>query len=351
MALFSSRKLLDELGMNDMSPSIPPQPLSGDASPPLPRQAEPIRNPQTRDVGRRGRKTMLPYLYLLDVSAGFAALYVSLALNLTLRSGELDNPVSRPTPWVTKAFGAVFVIITASTCHLAVQQLLRKKAKLQGPPAIQIFDPIGHSVQEGEIIASSPDSPPSGSAVPGTLQPPIVPHPPESALWRGPRTTHTTSIPGPQPLGPPRQLDIAETNLLDVPSQPTNVARPAGGKRSHAVPPVLQTPPPHSSLQEATNQGPATTASQSASWGTPSDLALHQWTFYLPLDREKFGRVRKQPKDTQAVFSSPNCDVWKCEVEFTKPSNENPDKVAVKVVRHHVQGESDRVKVLERMNA
>lgn len=162
--------------------------------------------------------------------------------------------------------------------------------------------------------ATSTGSSTAGSAVSGTLQPPILQHPPESAPWRGALTAQPPSGSGLQPSGPSRQFDVAEATLLDVvPSQP-NVGHPAGGRSRHAVATVEQTPPPHAWLQEATSQGPATTPSQSAAWGTPSEWALHQWTFFLPLDRERFARVRKQPQDTRPIFSSPNCDVWKCQV-------------------------------------
>ncbi|KAG8918450.1 hypothetical protein FRC01_001846 [Tulasnella sp. 417] len=64
-----------------------------------------------------------------------------------------------------------------------------------------------------------------------------------------------------------------------------------------------------------------------------------------------YGRVRKQPGTTRPIFSSPNCDVWKCEIEFTEPSNAHPNEVALKVVRRFVAGENDPVAVLERINA
>ncbi|KAG8914814.1 hypothetical protein FRC00_010647 [Tulasnella sp. 408] len=331
----SSRRRLQNLAVIEMSPAISSPPRTIEASSASPPQAEPIRDPQ------KGK-----------VFVGLASLYVSLASTSALRWEEHDNSVSRPSVWMTKAIGVLLVILTACRWYL-VSTHRSRRSKKEGPPAIHVddFDSIDQSVRGEEALATSAGSSTAGSAVSGTLQPPILQHAPESAPWRGALTAQPPSGSGSQPSGPSRQFDVAEATLLDVvPSQP-NVGHPAGGRSRHAVAPVEQTPPPHAWLQEATSQSPATTPSQSAAWGTPSEWALHQWTFFLPLDRERFGRVRKQAQDTRAIFSSPNCDVWKCEVEFTKPSNEHPDKVAVKVVRHFVRDEHDPVKVLERMNA
>ncbi|KIO32379.1 hypothetical protein M407DRAFT_18689 [Tulasnella calospora MUT 4182] len=317
--------------MKEISPPISSLARATEASSASPPQAEPIRDPRRENVHRLEERVTLDYFNLLYVCLGLAALYTSLVSSSAPGSEEPNSSVmiSHPTAWVTKTFGVLFVIITACKSYLAAVQPGRR-SRLQGLPAIQVddFDHTGEAAREEGTLATSSGSLPSGTAVSGTLQPPILQHPPESAPWRGPLATQPLFEPGSLPPSPSRQSDGVETSLLDVvPSQPTNVGHPASARNRHAVAPVEQTPLPHASFQEATSHGTAVVPSQSAAWGTPSDWALHQWTFFLPLDRDKFGRVRKQPQDTRPIFSSPNCDVWKCEVEFTRPSNEHPDKV------------------------
>lgn len=257
-------------------------------------------------------------------------MYISSSPAFGLR--EQNASVVFPTGWLTTTVSALSVIITTWRCYTVANQRRRlRRIETQGPPTIQVFDfdPAGRNILAEEHSATSSGLSAAGTEVSGTLQPPILQHAPESSLWGG-------SLP-PQPsLGsesqPPNLLSLSsgvETRLLRVArSQRTNAGYPTGAGSHHAAAPVEQTPRPSVWVQVATSHGEGLNQQQSATWGTSSESALRDWTLFLPLDRWMFGRVRKQSQDIRPIFSSPNCDVWKCDIEFSEPLNVHPVKVS-----------------------
>ncbi|KAG8964845.1 hypothetical protein FRC00_000880 [Tulasnella sp. 408] len=308
-----------------MPQPIPLPPLAI-VPPPPPRQLRRIRGPQPGNLHRLEERATPGYLNLLCVLGVLAVLYVSWVLSPALGSEDQCLTGAHPSIWVPIAF---IVSLTAITVHLYyfVAKLLDRsqRSEFQLPSIrIQDLDPFEEAVRAPETPATSPQSLAPDEAVPGTLRPPDQ-HLPQSARLQG---SHTPQTP-----------------------QQTNAGYPTIGRSRHVIDPVERIPLQSAWSQGATGQGLVIDPSQKATWNTPSDSALLGWTFFFPLDPRMFGRVRKQPQHPGPVFSSPNCDVWKCEIKFSEPSNLHPDQAALKVVRRYVHNEHDPIKVLERINA
>ncbi|KAG8932391.1 hypothetical protein FRC01_014235 [Tulasnella sp. 417] len=298
----------------DLLPTLATQP----SAPPL--QAQPARDPQTGNADRREAKITPDYLNILGVFGALAVVYVSWASALGL---ENHNPaVAHTSIWVTAAFIFSLIIIFAHLYHLAAKLLDRSETPELYPPSIRV-----HAVDSGEQAAQVAETRTASlapvEAVPGTL-------------------------PSPNLLHPPR----FQRSFATQPLRPTAAEYSAAGRNPHVGHPVERIPSQQRAWsQDATGHGPLVNRSQSTAWNAPSDGALLGWTLFLPLDPRMYGRVRKQPGTTRPIFSSPNCDVWKCEIEFTEPSSSHPNEAALKVVRRFVAGENDPVTVLERINA
>ncbi|KAG9044060.1 hypothetical protein FS837_008840 [Tulasnella sp. UAMH 9824] len=301
-----------------------PQPISSPplaiVPPPLPRQLRRIPGPQRRNLHRLEESATLGYLNLLCVLGALTVLYVSWVLSPALGSEDQCPPVNHPSIWVPIAFIVSFATITVHLYYFVAKLFDRSQRPELELPSIRIHD-LDEAVHAPETPATSPQSLAPDEAVPGTLRPP---------------DRHLLRLQGPHSSQPP---------------QPTNAEYPTNGRSRHVVNPVERIPLHRTWLQDATGQGLVIDASQNATWNTPAESALLGWTFFFPSDPRMFGRVRKQPQHRGPIFSSPNCDVWKCEIEFSEPSSLHPDKAALKVVRRYVQNEQDPIRVLERINA
>lgn len=267
----------------------------------------------------RLRERIAPaYLSLLCVFGALAVLYVSWSSSSAPGSEEQCSSIAHLSIWVTIAFIVSLAVVAVNLYDLAVQLPNRPQRSESQLPSIRV-------VREPETSATSSRSRTPVAAVPGTLRPPDLQHPPESARL--------------------------EESLASQPPRPISTEYPTAGMNRHVIDPVEQIPRRRAWLQEATGHGPVINPSRSATWNPASDGPLLRWTLFLPVDPRMFGRVRKQPQTHRPIFSSPNCDVFKCEIEFIEPSALHPDKAAVKVVRRYVQNEHDPIKVLERINA